>query len=701
MARIRMYEPWGYQDENNYQSSEITMENDFESFFTDASYKDDDKSIHFYNKDGNERVKIDVTKFAPSVVESATYDEETKILTIEFSNGDKIQINLAQLIDEHEFGDGLNVEDGIVSIKIDAEGEPYISVGENGVKISGVDQAIADAVDAEKTRAEQAESELQEAIAAEETRATGAEQTLDEKIDAEETRAKAAEATELVRAEAAEAALNTRADSLNDTIVAEKTIREAADVALGERIDQEISDRIADVDAEETRAKAVETELQAEIESEGQRAQDAETALDEKIESEEERALSAETALAGAINDLDSMKFDDVSYDSEEKEIIFFANGVEVKTLDAKPFIKDGMVDDVKIEDGKLVIVFNTDSGKETIEIPLSDIFNPNNYYDKDAVDDIISGVNESIASEASERAEKDEALEESIEDEKTRAEGAEITLQTAIDAEAARAISAETDLNAAIELKADKETTYTQTEVDALIKAKETEIYNLTKLVGEIGGNVTYTYPNELGTSLTSLLNNYGTVKLAEDATITRFGPGVTAKNKVTLNLNNHNLTSTSAGSYGAIMARGTQEITIGGKGTIDAGNGICIEANGTSSLSPLATFNLTGSTTVYRNNNPGGELIYCYVGIINITNGTFRNDGGSEYMLNCYDANYAAGTAKIIVTGGKFYDFNPADNKAEGEHTSFVPEGYHVETSTVIEEGVEHTVYTVKKNA
>ena len=64
----------------------------------------------------------------------------------------------------------------------------------------------------------------------------------------------------------------------------------------------------------------------------------------------------------------------------------------------------------------------------------------------------------------------------------------------------------------------------------------------------------------------------------------------------------------------------------------------------------------------------------------------------------MNCYDANRAAGTAKIVVYGGKFYDFNPADNTAEGEHTNFLAPGYHVETSTVTEEGVEHTVYTVK---
>ena len=251
--------------------------------------------------------------------------------------------------------------------------------------------------------------------------------------------------------------------------------------------------------------------------------------------------------------------------------------------------------------------------------------------------------------------------------------------------------------MQAAIDLKADKETTYTKEEVDALIKAKETEIYNLTKIVGDMGGNVVYNYPNDLGTSLTTLLSNNGTVKLGEDATITRFGPGIFAKNKVKLNLNNHNLTSTSAGDYGAIMTRGTQEITIYGKGTIDAGGGICIEANSKDSI-----INLTGSTTIYENDRSGGELIYCYDGTINITNGTFRNNGDDKkFLLNCYDANRAAGTAKIIVTGGKFYDFDPMHNTAEGPDTNFLAPGYHTEPSTVVEEGVEHTVYTVKKDA
>ena len=143
--------------------------------------------------------------------------------------------------------------------------------------------------------------------------------------------------------------------------------------------------------------------------------------------------------------------------------------------------------------------------------------------------------------------------------------------------------------------------------------------------------------------------------------------------------------------------MARGTQEITIGGKGTIDAGEGICIEANGASSV-----INLTGSTSVYRTNRSGGELIYCYAGTINITNGTFRNDGDDKkFMMNCYDANYRNGTAKIVVTGGKFYDFDPGNNTAEGEGTSFLAEGYESVASVVEEDGVEHTVYTVKKSS
>ena len=326
-----------------------------------------------------------------------------------------------------------------------------------------------------------------------------------------------------------------------------------------------------------------------------------------------------------AINDVED-KIPDVSgfinsveyeEDGENHSIIFYHDNVVIDSIDATPFLVDGMIENVYIEDGYLVIDFNTASGKEDIHIPLSDIFNPNTYYTKD--------------------------------------------------------------------------------ETDAKLLEKENEIYNLTKIVGDMGGAVTYNLPNEAGKSFNTLMNNNGTVKLGDDVETGRFGPGMMVKNNVKLNLNSHNLTITGltiSSAQAAILSRGTEEITIYGKGIIDAGQGICIEANGKDSV-----INLTGSTTIYQTDRPSAELIYCYAGTINITNGTFKNNG-SPYLLNCYDANYKNGTAKIVVTGGKFYDFNPADNSAEGEHTNFLAEGYHVEETTVTEEGVEHTVYTVKKD-
>ena len=763
--KTRMYEPWGYQDENNYKSTEILVENDFDAFLVDTSYNKDDNKIYFTNKDGEVKASLDVNEFvkSDSIIEKTEYKDG--ILKIYFTNGDVVTIDLTELLDENEFKDGLMVDNHVVKVLINsADSDDYISVDINGIKLTGVKADI----EAEEARAISAETALDEKIDAEIARATAEEQRIDAKldqeisdriadVDEEETRASSEEQRietkldeEITRAKRIEQALNSELDS-------EEVAREAGDAALGVRIDNEINDRKADVNEEEARAKAAEealqgaiddeaaratsaeTDLQAAIEAEGQRAQDAEAALDEKIDAEEARAYSAESELAEGIEILGSVKFDEVLYDSSAKTITFYAEGNRKGEIDTTDFVKDGMISDVKIEDGKLKIIFNTDSGKEEIDIPLTDIFNPDNYYDKTAVDGfisdleaadgVISGAVDNVSADLATEVQRALSAETDLQDAinlkansadvdaalalkadkseiptdfytKGEIDGKETALQTsieantaAISAEEARALSAETDLQAAIDLKADKETTYTQEEVDALLLAKENEIYNLTKIVGDMGGAVTYEYPNEAGKSLTTLLGNNGTVKLGEDATISRFGPGVMASNKVKLNLNNHNLTATSAGDKGAIMARGTQEITIGGKGTVEAGDGVCIEANGASSV-----INLTGSTTIYHNNRSGAELIYCYDGTINITNGTFRNDGeDKKYLLNCYDANYRAGTAKIIVTGGKFYDFNPADNSAEGEHTSFVPVGYHVEES---QDG-DSTVYTVKKDA
>lgn len=845
MGKTRMCEPYGFIEGEAYYSLRNTIDDEIktnrevdeqqtEEAFTRVEYNKEFESVIFKNSKGEAVGQLDMTEIiASALVKEAKYDSETQQLIIEFDNGDVIAIDLADLINIQEAGDGLKLDGNKFSIKIADDSEEFLQVTSDGLKNVG----IQDAIDSERDRA--MEAEAQEV----------ADRTAD--VDEEEERAKAAE---LLLNQLLEAEINNRIADVNE----EEARAISAETNLQTAIDTEAQNRIADVDEEETRAKAEEkrindtigtgfttgstetvtqkfidltnslsdeinnrttqdnqlqnninnekiaregadTRLENLLTDERNRAISAETAIQNAInaevqnriadvDEEEERAISAETKLQNSIDDLDSKKFDNVEYDASAKSINFYANSGIVATLDATPFITDGMIDNVEIKEvggvQVLAITFNTDAGKEEIDIPLSSIFNPDDYYTKNDVDGLLgsavealnnkdeelqsqidlkaseaalTALNDTVASHTSDSSihfttgDVQNQIDSSI---SGKADSTAVTesisvatndmaTQTWVESknyltehQSLSAYSTTEEINISIasatndmatktwvgeqgyltehqdisylatkdevdeKIESAKTEYYTKEEVDALIKAKETEIYNLTKIVGEMGGNVTYTLPNELGTSFNSLMGNNGTVKLTEDTTTGRFGPGITAKNKVTLNLNNNNLTITgltTSSTQSGIMARGTQEITIGGKGTIDTGGGTCVSTTSTG-----CTINLTGSTTTYQTDRSGGELIYCYSGTINISNGTFRNNGENKtFTLNCYDANYQNGTAKIIVTGGKFYDFNPADNSAEGEHTNFLAEGYHVETSTVTEDEVEHTIYTVKKNS
>lgn len=79
------------------------------------------------------------------------------------------------------------------------------------------------------------------------------------------------------------------------------------------------------------------------------------------------------------------------SYNSTTKKIELKHNSTVLATIDATAFVKDGMVSDVDITGGNLVITFNTDSGKQPISIPLVDIFDPSNYYNKEEIDILMS----------------------------------------------------------------------------------------------------------------------------------------------------------------------------------------------------------------------------------------------------------------------------------------------------------------------
>ena len=90
------------------------------------------------------------------------------------------------------------------------------------------------------------------------------------------------------------------------------------------------------------------------------------------------------------------------SYDSTGKKILLKHDSSTIAEIDATAFIKDGMVSSVAISNGKLVITFNTDAGLEPIEIPLTDIFNPANYYDKTATNTLLSGKADKVANATS-----------------------------------------------------------------------------------------------------------------------------------------------------------------------------------------------------------------------------------------------------------------------------------------------------------
>ena len=85
----------------------------------------------------------------------------------------------------------------------------------------------------------------------------------------------------------------------------------------------------------------------------------------------------------------------------------------------------------------------------------------------------------------------------------------------------------------------------------------------------------------------------------------------------------------------------------------------------------------NLNASQKITHTDDPQMDMIYASGGTIIINSGNFKS-GTPAWTLNCKDAAYKDGTANIIVKGGTFTGFDPANNKAEGENTNFVAAGY-----------------------
>lgn len=84
-----------------------------------------------------------------------TEDEEGPDVAIKLTlnNDDVIYINAKELIDIYTAGNGITLEDNEISIKLDGDSEPFLTVGENGLKLDGVQLAIDKAVNDAKLEA--------------------------------------------------------------------------------------------------------------------------------------------------------------------------------------------------------------------------------------------------------------------------------------------------------------------------------------------------------------------------------------------------------------------------------------------------------------------------------------------------------------------------------------------------------------------
>lgn len=674
MEGNRLCEPYGFVEGKAYYSLRNTIDEEIkqnretdkeqaEKSFTKVEFDEENNNIVFSNSEDKAVGLLNVDDIVPSyLIEDVTYDKDTQILTIKFDSEHIIEVDLNDLITIDEAGDGLEIKDSKISIKIAEDSDNFIQVSSEGLKSTGVQEAI----DEEKERAVAEEERLNNLITAE----TESREAMADDISANTSNI--SELNENVTEHTANTELHVTSEEKN---LWNNKLDEAA--LSGYATEQWVEEQGYLTEHQSLSGYATLAEV------------------DEKDDAVKALIPTVPTNVSAFVNDANYLTehqslsgyateqwVNEQGFLTEHQDISNLATKAEVEAEVARATAEETKkVDKEIVTNGNKALIFNeSDGGGAKFE-------HSDGTWSFAGVND---GGENGIAGQIY-------ALKKNEENkmEGTRIDVTKGAMYYTVGADtAADRMVPENE----IAVKGDFNGYYSQEEVDTLIRAKETEIYNLTKIVGELGGNVTYDLPNELGTSFNSLMNNNGTVKLADDVTTSRFGPGIFAKNKVKLNLNNHNLTVTGltlTSATAAVMARGTQEITISGKGTIDSGQGMCIEGNGADSV-----INLTGSTTVYQNDRSGGELVYCYAGTINITNGTFRNNGEEKkFMLNCYDANYRNGTAKIIVSGGKFYDFDPGDNSAEGEHTSFLAEGYYTEASTVVEEGVEHTVYTVKK--
>lgn len=156
-----------------------------------------------------------------------------------------------------------------------------------------------------------------------------------------------------------------------------------------------------------------------------------------------------------------------------------------------------------------------------------------------------------------------------------------------------------------------------------------------------------------------------------------------VVSKN-LTIDLNGK--TVTGSGYDGVFQIDGANA-----KVLIENGNVVAVEQSGTAGKYAMAVWacaenceltleGLTVTQDIAHTDDKQMDMIYTSKGTIIINSGSFTS-GTPAWTLNCKDAAFKDGSAKIIVNGGTFTGFDPCNNAAEGKGTSFVAEGVGVD--------------------
>ena len=159
------------------------------------------------------------------------------------------------------------------------------------------------------------------------------------------------------------------------------------------------------------------------------------------------------------------------------------------------------------------------------------------------------------------------------------------------------------------------------------------------------------------------------------------------------TLNLNGKIITPNDMGNndtnFTALIVDADTTINAGVNGGIDTqtngGYGINVR-NG-------ATLTINGGTYY-----GGGTAVQVQKGTLVINDGAFEVEPysdptyGYKFLINCIDAAYKDGTAKIMVRGGSFVNYDPSDSASENPRGNFVDEGYSCTEN--------NGVWTVTKN-